>query len=95
MLYRGVTPDNFAKARAHYRQAFELDSQNVGALLGVGAVDTVVGALFMTADPASSLAKGEETLGKVLAWRQRAPPLTILWASCSARQTGFSGASRH
>lgn len=67
LTYRGVTPENLAQARALYERAFELDGQNVLALLGLGAVDVAVGSLFMTADPASALAQGEETLGKVLA----------------------------
>jgi tetratricopeptide (TPR) repeat protein len=68
MVYRGVTPKIFAGARVLYQRALELDSSNVDALVGVGAVDTVVGALFMTADPASALVAAETSLAKALSF---------------------------
>jgi TolB-like protein/class 3 adenylate cyclase/Tfp pilus assembly protein PilF len=66
MLYRGVSPNLLAKARGFFERALELDSGNVGALLGIGIVDTVVGSFYMTEDPASSLAEAETTLAKAL-----------------------------
>jgi TolB-like protein len=66
LLYRGPTPDNLAKARVLYERARELDPGNVDALARVGAVDTIVGSLFMTADPASALVVAETSLAKAL-----------------------------
>ncbi|HTR15109.1 MAG TPA: adenylate/guanylate cyclase domain-containing protein [Roseiarcus sp.] len=66
LLYRGLTPDILSEARALYERAFELDSANVDALVGVGAAKALLGSLYMTADPASMLADAEETLAKAL-----------------------------
>jgi hypothetical protein len=51
-LYRGASPDLLAKARDFFERALELDSANVYALVGIGVVDTVIGSLYMTEDPA-------------------------------------------
>ena len=65
-LYRGASPDTFAKARSFYVRALQLDGDNIHALVGVGAVDTFVGALYLTEDPASAVAAGEANLTKAL-----------------------------
>jgi TolB-like protein/class 3 adenylate cyclase/Flp pilus assembly protein TadD len=66
LLIRGVSPDLLAKARGFFQRALELDPGNVGALVGVGAVDAQVAAAYMTDDPASSAAAAEASLTKAL-----------------------------
>jgi TolB-like protein len=80
LLYRGLTPDNLAKARVLCERARELDVCNVDALVGVGAVDTIVGSLYMTNDPASALAAAETSLAKALSLAPDHVMLTIGWA---------------
>jgi TolB-like protein/Tfp pilus assembly protein PilF len=67
LLYRGASPDLLAKARDFFERALELDSRNLQALVGIGIVDAVIGSLYMTEDPAASLAEAETTLAKALA----------------------------
>jgi tetratricopeptide (TPR) repeat protein len=66
LLIRGISPDLLAKARGFFQRALELDPGNVGALVGVGAVDAQVAAGYMTDDPVSSAAAAEASLTKAL-----------------------------
>ena len=67
LIFRGLTPDILAKARDFYERALTLDPGNVDALLGVGHVDFMLSANFMTEDRSSVFAAAEASLAKALA----------------------------
>ena len=66
--YKGITPDNLAKARNLYERALALDPANARALVGVAAVDFVVAVLFASDDRAARLAAAETALIKALSF---------------------------
>jgi TolB-like protein/class 3 adenylate cyclase/Flp pilus assembly protein TadD len=64
--FKGITPDNLAKARHLYERALTLDPANVLALVGVAAVDSAIAVLFVADDRAARLAAAETALTKAL-----------------------------
>jgi tetratricopeptide (TPR) repeat protein len=63
---KGVTPHNFAKARAYFESAIALDPDNVDALVGVGMVDSKMVGAGLADDRAARLASAEAALNKAL-----------------------------
>jgi tetratricopeptide (TPR) repeat protein len=63
---KGWTPECSAQARGLFERAFALDPKNIGAMVGMAAVDLVVGASALTDDVAAHLAAAEATLVKAL-----------------------------
>src|SRR4029078_1654230 len=56
---RGSTPEHLAQARGCVERALELDACNVEAMLGVAAIDSAVGAGFMTDDRTARFAAAQ------------------------------------
>jgi TolB-like protein len=67
LIFRGLTPDILAKARAFYERALTLDPGNVDALFGIGYVDFIVSANFMAENRGAVAAAAETSLAKALA----------------------------
>ena len=65
-LNKGVTPDNLARARSFFDRALAADPDNVDALIGLGFVDLIEGALSFVADPIAAFAAAEAKLTKAL-----------------------------
>jgi len=63
---RGATPEHLAQARGFFERALELDACNVEAMLGVAAIDSAVGAGFMTDDGPARFAAAEAATIKAL-----------------------------
>jgi TolB-like protein/class 3 adenylate cyclase len=63
---KGMTPENMAQARGFYERSLALDPGNIGALVGMAAVDFMVAGAFMADDRAARLSAAEATLTKVL-----------------------------
>jgi adenylate cyclase len=78
---KGVTREYLMQARGFFERALALDSANLDALVGMGQVDTILGASFLTDDRATRLAAAEATLTKALSWRLTMPLRTRTWAS--------------
>jgi TolB-like protein/class 3 adenylate cyclase/Flp pilus assembly protein TadD len=68
-LNRGINPENMKQARGFFQRASELDPGNLDALLGIGQVDSIVAANFLSDDRAARLASAEATTAKVLSLR--------------------------
>ena len=66
---RGTNRENMDRARSFFERALAVDPNNLDALLGVGRVDYMVGAAFLSDDRTASLAKAEATMAKVLSLR--------------------------
>ncbi len=66
---QGITLENMAQARDFFERALALDSNYLDALLGVGRVDSNVGASFLSDDRSARLAAAEATIGRVLSRR--------------------------
>jgi TolB-like protein len=66
LFNRGATADLLSKARSLFERALEKDSGNVDALVGVGTVDFLVSASYMSEDPSSVVAAAEASLAKAL-----------------------------
>jgi TolB-like protein len=63
---KGLTPAGLARARSFFEQAMALDPKNVGAMVGLAAIDLNFGAVAMTEDRSARLAAAETTITKVL-----------------------------
>jgi len=65
-LNHGPSLENLSQARAHFERAVALDPANVDALVGMAAVDYLIGAGYMSDDHAARLAAAEAAVTKVL-----------------------------
>jgi TolB-like protein/class 3 adenylate cyclase len=65
-LYRGMTPDNVARARDYFDRALAADPDNVEALVGSGAANCIEGSQFFTTDRPAAFASAEAKLTKAL-----------------------------
>jgi TolB-like protein len=65
-LNKGPTPDNVAQARSLFDRALIADPDNVDALVGSAAADTVAGASTFVTDPMAAFATAEGKLTKAL-----------------------------
>ena len=63
---RGSTPEHLAQARGFFERALELEPCNVEAMLGVAAIDSAIGAGFMTDDGPARFATAEAATIKAL-----------------------------
>ncbi len=68
-INRGTNRENMDRARGFFERALAVDPNNLDALLGVGRVDYVVGAAFLSDDRPARLASAEATINKVLSLR--------------------------
>jgi len=57
--YKGWTPNHLAEARGFYERALALDPENIGAMLGIAAIDVAVSAIFVADDRLAQLAAAE------------------------------------
>jgi TolB-like protein/Flp pilus assembly protein TadD len=62
----GLTLENMSRARTFFERALVLDSRNVEAVVGLGAVDLVVGSNFMSNDAPAAFAAAEANYTKAL-----------------------------
>ena len=62
----GLTPESMAKARHFFERALALDASNLGALVGVANVDTMIGGSFYTRDRVDRLKAAEAALIQAL-----------------------------
>jgi TolB-like protein/class 3 adenylate cyclase len=60
------TPLNLAQARSLFERALDLDPQNIEVLVGIAAVDTAIGCLLLTDDPAVRFTAAETAVIKAL-----------------------------
>jgi tetratricopeptide (TPR) repeat protein len=58
-MYKGPTSEPLAQARRFFERALQIDSRNVGALIGLASVDATAGAYILTDDRASLFAAAE------------------------------------
>jgi TolB-like protein/class 3 adenylate cyclase/Flp pilus assembly protein TadD len=65
-LNKGLTPEYLERAKRFFDHALALDAINVGALVGRGIVDTVVGATLYGSDRASRALEAEAVFTKAL-----------------------------
>ena len=65
-LYKGPTSDPLSQARRFFERALQIDSQNVGALVGIANVDATAGAFMLTDDRSELLAIAETHAIKAL-----------------------------
>ena len=65
-LYRGMTPDNVARARDFFDRALAADPDNVDALVGSGVANSIEGSQFFTTDRPAAFASAEAKLTKAL-----------------------------
>jgi TolB-like protein/Tfp pilus assembly protein PilF len=65
-LYRGMTPDNVAHARDFFERALTADPDNVDALVGSAAANSIEGSQFYTTDRPAAFASAEAKLTKAL-----------------------------
>jgi TolB-like protein len=63
---KGFTPENMSRARTFFERALVLDSRNVEAVVGLGAVDLVVGSNFMSSDASAAFGAAEANFTKAL-----------------------------
>jgi len=63
---KGITPDNFSRARSLYDRALEIDPDNVEVLAGRAWVDAVVARNFESSDTPARLAAAEDALTRAL-----------------------------
>ncbi len=65
-LNKGRTPDNVAQARSFFDRALSADPDNVDALIGSAAADTLSGTGLFVTDPIAAFATAEAKLTKAL-----------------------------
>ena len=65
-VYKGWVPENLGQARGFFERAQALDSNNVVAIVGQAAVNTIVGSSLMTDNPVACFAAAEAALTKAL-----------------------------
>jgi TolB-like protein/class 3 adenylate cyclase len=65
-LNKGPTPDNVTQARSFFDRALTADPNNVDALVGSAAADTVAGASAFVANPMAAFAAAEARLTRAL-----------------------------
>ena len=58
-LYKGPTSEPLTQARPFFERALQIDSRNVGALVGLANVDATAGAFMLTDDRSALLATAE------------------------------------
>jgi TolB-like protein/class 3 adenylate cyclase/Flp pilus assembly protein TadD len=58
-LYKGPTSEPLTQARRFFERALQIDSRNVGALVGLANVDATAGAYILTDDRSALLAMAE------------------------------------
>jgi TolB-like protein/class 3 adenylate cyclase len=58
-LYKGPTSEPLTQARRFFERALQIDSRNVGALVGLANVDATAGAFMLTDDRPELLARAE------------------------------------
>ncbi len=58
-LYKGPTSEPLTQARSFFKRALQIDSRNVGALVGLASVDATAGAFMLTDDRSELLATAE------------------------------------
>jgi TolB-like protein/Flp pilus assembly protein TadD len=63
---KGLTPEYMARAGGFFERALALDPENVGALVGIAAVDVARATLFLSDNPEVRLAAAEAALTKAL-----------------------------
>jgi TolB-like protein/Flp pilus assembly protein TadD len=63
---KGITPEYMARAGGFFERALALDPENVGALVGIAAVDVARAAFFLADDPEVRLAAAEAALTRAL-----------------------------
>jgi TolB-like protein/class 3 adenylate cyclase len=63
---KGFTSESMSRARTFFERALVLDSRNVEAVVGLGAVDLVVGSNFMSSDASAAFAAAEANFTKAL-----------------------------
>ena len=65
---KGWTPEYMTQARDLFERALALDPKNIEAMVGLAAVDLVVGGVHFTDDRAAHLAAAEATVVKALSY---------------------------
>jgi tetratricopeptide (TPR) repeat protein len=65
-LYKGQDPEHIAKARAFFERALAIDHRSVGALVGMGHLDMMVGGSLLTDDRDARFAAAENNLSKAI-----------------------------
>src|SRR5262249_9656989 len=65
-LNKGMTPQHMAQARGFFERALTLDSQSVGALVGMANIDVMVAAGLQTDDRPAHLSAAETNAIKAL-----------------------------
>ena len=63
---KGITPDNFARARSFYDRALAVDPDNVDAAIGLAAIEAREGANSFVDDPTAAFTAAEAKLTKAL-----------------------------
>jgi TolB-like protein/class 3 adenylate cyclase len=58
-LYQGSTPEHITQARGFFERALAIDHRTVGALVGMAAVDGMIGASLMTDDRTARFSAAE------------------------------------
>ena len=58
-LYQGSTPEHMTQARGFFERALAIDHRTVGALVGMAAVDGMIGASLMTDDRTARFSAAE------------------------------------
>ena len=58
-LYQGSTPEHMTQARGFFERALAIDHRSVGALVGMAAVDGMIGASLMTDDRTARFSAAE------------------------------------
>ena len=64
--YQGPTPEHLSRARRFFERALALDSQSVGALVGIASVDATIGAYLLTDDRPTHLSAAEKNAIRAL-----------------------------
>jgi len=65
-LYQGSTPEHMTRARGFFERALAIDHQSIGELLGMAAVDGMIGASLMTDDRTARFSAAETNVIKAL-----------------------------
>ena len=65
-LYKGPTSAPLTQGRRFFERALQIDSRNVGALVGLANVDATAGAFMLTDDRSELLAKAETNVIRAL-----------------------------
>jgi len=64
--YQGPTPEHLSRARIFFERALAIDSQSVGALVGIASVDATIGAYLLTDDRPTHLSAAEKNAIRAL-----------------------------